>query len=212
MDNNKYDQCILVRSLAMSIVKEVSSWLLAGIGSVIQSIEDSEIEKMIDILLDHMDHKILLIGSGRSGFVGRAFALRLMHLGFNVYVSGETITPALTEDDLVVALSGSGTTTTVVAQAEVAKGVGSMVIAVTSHPDSPLAANAHEVIEVKGRSKIDQIFDYDKRQIMGEYSNAPLGTMFELSCMIFLDSIIAELMQRIGASELDLRKRHANAE
>jgi len=113
---------------------------------------------------------------------------------------------------LVVALSGSGTTTTVVAQAEVAKGVGSMVIAVTSHPDSPLAANAHEVIEVKGRSKIDQIFDYDKRQITGEYSNAPLGTMFELSCMIFLDSIIAELMQRIGASELDLRKRHANAE
>ncbi len=196
----------------MSAVKEVSSWLLSGIGRVIQSIEDSEIEKMLDILIGHKDHKILLLGSGRSGFVGRAFALRLMHLGFNVYVSGETITPALTEDDLVVALSGSGTTTTVVAQAEVAKGVGSLVVAVTSHIDSPLAAIAHEVIEVKGRSKIDQIFDYDEVQIRGEFSNAPLGTMFELSCMIFLDSIIAELMQRIGASELDLRKRHANAE
>lgn len=196
----------------MTIVKEVTTWLLAGIGRVIHSIEDSEIEKMLDILLGHKDHKILLIGSGRSGFVGRAFALRLMHLGFNVYVSGETITPALSEDDLVVALSGSGTTTTVVAQAEVAKAVGSMVVAVTSHPDSPLAAIAHEVIEVKGRSKIDQIFDYDKRQITGEYSNAPLGTMFELSCMIFLDSIIAELMQRLGISEIDLRKRHANAE
>ena len=196
----------------MSGVKKVSSWLLAGIGGVIQSIEDSEIEKMMDILLEHKDHKILLIGSGRSGFVGRAFALRLMHLGFNVFVSGETITPALTGDDLVVALSGSGTTTTVVAQAEVAKGVGSMVIAVTSHTDSPLAAIAHEVIEVKGRSKIDQIFDYDEVQIRGEFSNAPLGTMFELSCMIFLDSMIAELMQRLGASEIDLRKRHANAE
>jgi 6-phospho-3-hexuloisomerase len=196
----------------MSAVKEVSSWLLAGINRVIQSIEDSEIEKMLDILVAHKDHKILLIGSGRSGFVGRAFALRLMHLGFNVYVSGETITPALSEDDLVVALSGSGTTTTVVAQAEVAKGVGSMVIAVTSHSDSPLAVIANEVIEVKGRSKIDQIFDYDEVQIRGEFSNAPLGTMFELSCMIFLDSIIAELMQRIGASEFDLRKRHANAE
>ena len=198
--------------MTMTIVKEVSTWLLTGIGGVIQSIEDSEIEKMIDILLSHKDHKTLLIGSGRSGFVGRAFALRLMHLGFNVYVSGETITPALTGDDLVVALSGSGTTTTVVAQAEVAKGVGSMVIAVTSHPDSPLAAIADEVIEVKGRSKIDQILDYDEVQIRGEFSNAPLGTMFELSCMIFLDSIIAELMQRIGASEFDLRKRHANAE
>lgn len=196
----------------MSGVKEVSSWLLAGIGRVIQSIEESQIEKMLDILISHKDHKILLLGSGRSGFVGRTFALRLMHLGFNVYVSGETITPALTGDDLVVALSGSGTTTTVVAQAEVAKGVGSMVIAVTSHPDSPLAAIAHEVIEVKGRSKIDQIFDYDEVQIRGEFSNAPLGTMFELSCMVFLDSIIAELMQRLGTSEIDLRKRHANAE
>ena len=106
--------------MIMPIVKEVSTWLLTGIGGVIQSIEDSEIEKMIDILLSHKDHKTLLLGSGRSGFVGRAFALRLMHLGFNVYVSGETITPALTGDDLVVALSGSGTTTTVVAQAEVA--------------------------------------------------------------------------------------------
>ncbi len=198
--------------MTMSGVKQVSSWLLTGIGRVIQSIEDSEIETMIDILLSHKDHKILLIGSGRSGFVGRAFALRLMHLGFNVFVSGETITPALTGDDLVVALSGSGTTTTVVAQAEVAKGVGSMVVAVTSHTDSPLAVIAHEVIEVKGRSKIDQILDYDKVQIRGEFSNAPLGTMFELSCMIFLDSMIAELMQRLGASEIDLRKRHANAE
>ena len=196
----------------MSIVKEVSSWLLAGVGSVIQSIDDSEIEKMIDILLGHKDNKILLIGSGRSGFVGRAFALRLMHLGFNVYVSGETITPALTIDDLVVALSGSGTTTTVVAQAQVAKGVGTLVVAVTSHPDSPLAKCADEVIVVKGRAKIDQIFDYDGRQITGEYTNAPLGTMFELSCLIFLDSIIADLMQKLGASEIDLRKRHANAE
>jgi 6-phospho-3-hexuloisomerase len=196
----------------MSIVKEVSSWLLAGVGGVIQSIDDSEIEKMIDILLDHKDNKILLIGSGRSGFVGRAFALRLMHLGFNVYVSGETITPALTQDDLVVALSGSGTTTTVVAQAQVAKGVGSMVVAVTSHPDSPLANSADEVITVKGRSKIDQITDYDGRQITGEYTNAPLGTMFELSCLIFLDSIIADVMQKLGTSEIDLRKRHANAE
>jgi 6-phospho-3-hexuloisomerase len=203
---------VIVIVLNMSIVKDVSSWLLAGVSRVIQSIEDVEIIDMIDNLIYHKDNKILLLGSGRSGFVGRAFALRLMHLGFNVFVSGETITPALSSEDLVVALSGSGTTTTVVAQAEVAKGVGSLVIAVTSHPDSPLGKLADEVIVVKGRSKIDQIFDYDGRQIMGEYSNAPLGTMFELSCMIFLDSVIAELMQRLGASEVDLRKRHANAE
>ncbi|MGD2200156.1 MAG: 6-phospho-3-hexuloisomerase [Candidatus Bathyarchaeota archaeon] len=196
----------------MSVVKEISSMLLSGVSSVIQSIEEGEIQHMIETLIAHQDFKILLLGSGRSGFVGRAFALRLMHLGFNVYVSGETITPALTPGDLVLALSGSGTTTTVVAQARVAKKVGSKVIAVTSHPDSPLAGVADEIVVVKGRTKIDKVFDYDRRQIMGEYDNAPLGTMFELSCMIFLDSVIADLMRRLGVTEFELRKRHANAE
>lgn len=196
----------------MSFVKEVSKWILSDINGVIQSIDENEIEKMIEIVLDAKENKILLLGTGRSGFVGRAFALRLMHLGFNVYVSGETITPALTPDDLVVAISGSGTTKTVVAQAEVANEIGSKVIAVTSHPESPLSNFADEIIIVKGRTKIDQEFDYDRRQITGEHDNAPLGTMFELSVMVFLDSVIADLMQRLGVTEIDLRKRHANAE
>lgn len=196
----------------MSFVKEVSSWILSGIGGVIQSIEEEEIVGMIEAIIGAREHKILLLGTGRSGFVGRAFALRLMHLGFNVYVSGETITPALSPVDLVLVISGSGTTTTVVAQAEVAKKVGSRIIAVTSHPDSPLASIADDVIVVKGRSKIDQITDYEGRQIAGVYQNAPLGTMFELSVMVFMDSVIAELMQKLGIHEIDLRRRHADAE
>jgi len=196
----------------MSFVKEVSTWILAGIGGVIQSIDEAEIGRMIDVIIAVREHKILLLGTGRSGFVGRAFALRLMHLGFNVYVSGETITPALSADDLVLVISGSGTTTTVVAQAEVAKSVGSRVVAVTSHLDSPLGGVADEVVLVKGRTKIDQITDYEGRQISGVYDNAPLGTMFELSVMVFLDSVIAALMQRLGIHEIDLRARHANAE
>lgn len=196
----------------MSYVKEVSGWILKGVNGVIQSIEHEEIEGIIKAILDARTNKILLLGTGRSGFVGRAFALRLMHLGFNVYVSGETITPALTKQDLVIAISGSGTTTTVVAQASVADSIGAKVIAVTSHPESRLSTFADEVVTIKGRTKIDQDFDYDRRQITGEYDNAPLGTMFELSVMVFLDSVIADLMHRLGMREIDLKKRHANAE
>lgn len=196
----------------MSFVKEVSNLVLSGINGIIQSIDEDEINRMVDVVLKSKENKILLIGTGRSGFVGRAFALRLMHLGFNVYVSGETITPALTPDDLVIVISGSGTTTTVVAQAEVADKIDSKIIAITSHPDSPLANVADEIVVVKGRSKIDQILDYEGRQIRGEYDNAPLGTMFELSVMVFLDSVIADLMQRLGVREIDLRRRHSNTE
>jgi len=196
----------------MSFVKEVSNWILSGVNGVIQGIQNEDIKTMVDIIIETKDAKVLLLGTGRSGFVGRAFALRLMHLGFNVYVMGETITPALSPEDLVVVISGSGTTTTVVAQAQVAKELGTKVIAITSHKDSPLGKISDHVVNVKGRTKIDQDFDYDQRQIKGEYDNAPLGTMFELSVMVFLDCIIADLMQKLGVHELDLRKRHANTQ
>jgi len=196
----------------MSFVKEVSNWILSGVNGVIQGIQNEDIKTMVDIIIETKDAKVLLLGTGRSGFVGRAFALRLMHLGFNVYVMGETITPALSPEDLVVVISGSGTTTTVVAQAQVAKELGTKVIAITSHKDSPLGKISDHVVNVKGRTKIDQDFDYDQRQIKGEYDNAPLGTMFELSVMVFLDCIIADLMQKLGVHEIDLRRRHANTQ
>ena len=48
------------------------------------------------------DRRIFVAGEGRSGFSAKGFAMRLMHLGYTVYVVGETITPALREGDLLV--------------------------------------------------------------------------------------------------------------
>jgi len=41
---------------------------------------------------------------------------------------------------------------------------------------------------------------------------APLGTMFEISASIFLDSLIVELMSQLGETEGELRRRHATLE
>jgi len=38
---------------------------------------------------------------------------------------------------------------------------------------------------------------------------APLGTLFEASCHVLLDSMVALLMKARGEKEADLRKRHA---
>lgn len=196
----------------MSFVKEVSRWILQGINSIIHGADDDQIDQMVEIILASKHKKILVIGSGRSGFVGRAFALRLMQIGFNAYVSGETITPALSEGDLIVAISGSGNTTTVVAQVEVAKEIGAGIIAITSHTDSLIGNLADFIVEIKGRTKDEVEIDYVRRQITGEYNRAPMGTMFELSALVLLDSSIAELMERSGQSEIDLKRRHANTE
>jgi 6-phospho-3-hexuloisomerase len=196
----------------MSFVKEVSSWILQGINSIIHDSSDEEIEKLIQYILQAKGKKILVLGSGRSGFVGRAFALRLMQSGFNVYVSGETITPALTPDDLILAISGSGTTKVVVTQAEIAREVGAKVVSLTSHSDSRLGQLSDHVVVIKGRTKEEVDIDFVRRQITGEYDMAPLGTMFELSALVFLDGVIADIMKRLGQNEIDLRRRHAHTQ
>jgi 6-phospho-3-hexuloisomerase len=38
---------------------------------------------------------------------------------------------------------------------------------------------------------------------------APLGTLFEDATLIYLDSIVARLMEKLGQSEGAMRKRHA---
>ncbi|MEM1668415.1 MAG: 6-phospho-3-hexuloisomerase, partial [Thermofilaceae archaeon] len=157
--------------------------------------------------------KVLIVGAGRSGLVGKAFAMRLMHLGFNVYVLGETITPAVSKGDLVIAISGSGTTQIVVSVAEAAKKMGAYVLAVTSFPDSPLAKVSDHVVRIPGRTKVSKEVDYFARQVLGIYEPlAPLGTLFEDAAMVFFDGVVVALMRALGVNEDYLMARHANIE
>lgn len=197
-------------------------WLKAAADEIVEciklSIEElnmSEVEKLIELLLKARDEKIFTVGMGRSGFVARSFALRLMNLGFNVYFLGETITPAAEKGDLLIAISGTGTTKMVLTASSAAKEIGAKVIAITSFPESPLGHLADLVVTVKGRTKagLPREEDYLARQIIGEREPlTPLGSIFENNCMVFLDSLIVELMHRLGRTEVDLKRRHATLE
>jgi len=157
--------------------------------------------------------KILVVGAGRSGLVGKAFAMRLMHLGFNVYVVGETITPSISEGDVLVAVSGSGSTQIVLSVASAAKRAKAQVVAVTSFAESPLGKISDHVVVIPGRTKVATETDYFARQVLGMYEPlAPLGTLFEDSVMIFFDGVIYALMNILGVGEEDMKKRHANVE
>lgn len=197
-------------------------WLEAAVEEIISGIEHSieelsrkEVERFIELLLKAKDKKIFIVGMGRSGFVGRAFALRLMNLGFNVYFLGETITPAAGNGDLLIAISGTGATKMVLTASTTAKDVGSTVVAVTSFSESPIGQIADHVVILKGRTKTGwpREEDYLARQLTGEREPlTPLGSIFENNCMVFLDSLIVELMHRLGRTEDDLKQRHATIE
>jgi len=194
-------------------LKAAAEEIVAGAQNAMKKLDMNQVEKMIELILDDKNKKIFVVGIGRSGFVARAFALRLMNLGFNVYFLGETITPAATKEDLLIAISGSGTTKLVLTASSAAKEIGSKVVAVTSHPKSPLGKVADHVVVVGGRTKMAREEDYLARQLLGEREPlSPLGTMFENNCMIFLDSLVVELMHRLGKTEEEIRKLHATIE
>jgi hypothetical protein len=52
--------------------------------------------------------RIFVVGAGRTGLALKAAAMRLMHLGFTVFVAGETTTPAIRDNDLLIAGSRLG--------------------------------------------------------------------------------------------------------
>lgn len=182
---------------------------------VARAVDRQQVLKMLEMLLETRERgaKVLIVGAGRSGLVGKAFAMRLMHLGFSVYVMGETITPAVSSGDLVIAISGSGTTQIVVSVAEAAKSMGARVLAVTSFPDSPLARVSDHVVRIPGRTKVSKEVDYFARQVLGIYEPlAPLGTLFEDAAMVFFDGVVVALMRALGVGEDYMMARHANIE
>jgi hexulose-6-phosphate isomerase (EC 5.-.-.-) len=178
-------------------------------------INAGQVDRMAEVLVDlyHRKGKVLVMGAGRSGLVGKAFAMRLLHLGFNSYVLGETIVPSISRGDVAVAISGSGRTGLIVEAADAAKKVGAYVIAITTYPESPLGQLADLVVMVPGRSKVSKMDDYFARQILGLHEPlAPLGTLFEDTAMLLLDGVIYYLMMKLNVTEDEMRNRHANIE
>jgi len=157
--------------------------------------------------------RVFVVGAGRSGLVVRAFAMRLMHLDFDVYVVGETITPSLRVGDLLVAVSGSGETDLIVQAAKIAKKVGAKIIAITSYTKSNLAKLADLIVIIPGRKKVARTPTFMGRELAGEYASlTPLGTLFEVAALVFLDGAIASLMVKLGRKEEELKARHATIE
>lgn len=199
----------------MQVFKQTTDQIITGLTRSLDKIDPKQVNKFINMLLDAKDknRKILIVGAGRSILVGRAFAMRLMHISFQVHVIGETITPAVEKGDILLAISGSGSTTMVVTAAKIAKKVGAKVVAITSYPHSPLGRCADHTIVLLGRTKLARKKDYFSRQILGVHEPlAPLGTLFEATAVIFLDGLIVELMHRLGLTEGDLKRRHATIE
>ncbi len=189
------------------ILNDAIQEIIDNVKSASDELDKKRVKEMLQLLTSC--NNVFLLGLGRSGLVAKAFAMRLMHLGIGVYVVGETITPAIGEEDCLLAISGSGETSYIISTAQTAKKRNAKIVAVTSYEDSTLGKISDLVVHIKGRTKIDSEKNYIRRQINGRHQSlSPLGTLFEVTTLIFLDGVIAQLMVDLGKTEEDLKQRH----
>jgi len=170
-------------------------YILDAIKRSVSSVDPDAVNEFINGILNAKT--IFVYGSGRSGLIGQFFCVRLVQLGFDVHFVGDMTTPIVMRGDLTILVSKTGNTMSVVQTANIASRVGSKVICITDNQDSKLAIASDIVIH------LPVYRDKDKSKY------APLGTVFEESAIVFLDSTIPTLMERLGKTESDMRKRHA---
>jgi 6-phospho-3-hexuloisomerase len=97
---------------------------------------------------------IFLAGAGRSGFVAKAFAMRLMHLGFYVYVFNESIAPPVNDGDIIIIVSKSGRSNSITQIVEDSKLDNVKFLTVCGNTESELAQKADAKIVIDSLPQI----------------------------------------------------------
>ncbi|RBW67907.1 6-phospho-3-hexuloisomerase [Bacillus taeanensis] len=165
-------------------------------------IADEEAEKLVHEILE--SNKVFAAGAGRSGFMAKSFAMRMMHMGIDAYVIGETVTPNFEKGDILIIGSGSGETKSLVSLAEKAKSIGGKIAVVTLSPESTIGKLADFTIKLPGSPKDQSEGNYKTIQ--------PMGSLFEQTLLLFYDAVILRFMEKKGLNTTKMYGRHANLE
>jgi len=161
----------------------------------LERIDPKAIARAVEILLKAP--QIFVYGAGRSGIIGRAFAMRLVQAGLRAYVIGESVTPIVRPGDAVFVLSAQGETSTSIQTANIVRREGAELIVLTSKPGSKIAHIASHLLTV----------EFPEDEDRPRY--APLGTLFEEASLRLTDGLISELLRVRGETEASMRRRHA---
>ena len=165
------------------------------VSSALERIDPTSIARAVEILVKAP--QIFVYGAGRSGIIGRAFAMRLVQAGLRAYVIGESVTPIVRHGDAVFILSAQGESYSSISTANISRREGADLIVLTSKPGSKIAHTATHLLSVEFEEDVDR----------PRY--APLGTLFEAASLRLTDALVAELLRVRGETEASMRRRHA---
>lgn len=174
---------------------ESQEYISRRVAEVVSQIPAETIRRAVEMLAKAPE--IFVYGAGRSGIIGRAFAMRLVQVGLAAFVIGESTTPIVRAGDAVFILSGRGESQSSIQTANIVRREGAQLIVVTGRPTSKLAHAANLAIPLEFPE------DAERPEL------APLGTLFESASLHFTDALVSAIMRARGESEESMRRRHA---
>lgn len=185
---------VRIRLAERSTMREQIDRILREVSGALQQADEVQFDSLCEAVL--AAQRVFVTGQGRSGYVARAFAMRLMHLGLDARFTGGTTTPPIGIDDLLVAVSGSGERQVTCSYLKTAKeaGAGSAVITISRHATSARLAAFTVVLGE----------DIESGQVG--------GSLFEQASFLYLEAVAAALGARLGETHESMMARHANLE
>ncbi|MDO4942288.1 MAG: 6-phospho-3-hexuloisomerase [Lachnospiraceae bacterium] len=177
---------------------------LMEINHELEAASNQVTEEQIQQFIDQIDsHKrIFVYGTGRSGLMLKALAMRLMQMGYQSYVIGETTTPSVEKGDLLIVATASGETGSVVSAADSGKKQGVDVIVITGSHESSITKNHKPLIRIDAATKFAE----------SEASIQPLGSLFEQMLLMIFDALILKISRRNADMNSAMATRHASIE
>ncbi len=155
---------------------------------MLEKVRDQAIEKLRQEVAQAL--RILVTGGNGSSFAIRIVAMRLLHLGCQVYVVGENITPSIIRTgDLLIACCESGGSGSVCVTAQKARGVGARIVSVTTQAESLLGQMSDVVIKIAVGAKPDRSCE-----------QLPDVSLFEQSTLLLFDALFYVMTRSLNES------------
>ena len=181
---------------------------LAPLSRILAAVDPQEVEAFEKQIL--AARRVFVTGLGRTGLVGRGFAMRLMPLGRRVYHVGDVITPAIRRGDLLVICSRTGRSPVLLYYIDIARRADARVAVLTGVRTSPVARRADVILYMPTERRLAPPPKKSRRN--GAPPSLPLGSLFEQALLLVLDHVVVLLMATLGLTSDDLRRIHTTFE
>lgn len=183
--------------------------VLAEINEVLESVNENDINRLVDALVKNDEVKVLGYAAGRMGSGLKAFIMRLNHLGIKASFFGDNYVPPMNDNDVFICCSNSGSTKSVLSILEIFKAkANGTVVSFVGNNDSKMAEASDIVIKFKtcngGLNSADDPSKINSIQ--------PMTTLTEQSMFVLFDIITMMIIERKGIDIKETKKYHSNIE